>query len=416
MSSATIFSLDVGSSNIRIVAAQFDSEEKMNIVGAVTVPSAGIRRGAVTGIEETTDAINLALEDLEKRVEQRIRSVILGIGGTDIKIKDSKGVIAIGRANGEVSDDDIGRVLESAQNASMPVNNETIHVIPKEYKLDDQSGIKNPINMHGIRLEVDALMIEDTATHLSNLTKSISQTGLGVNDVVVNPLAASMAVLDKNEKELGVIVIDIGGGTTSIAVFEEGDLSYTSVLPIGAGHITNDIAIGLRVPIEIAEKVKIEYGSVFPKEISKRDIINLSDIDSQEEGEVSRYHVAEIIEARLGEIFEMVNNELKKIGKAGLLPSGAVLVGGGAELTDIVNFAKDSLGLPARIGYPKDVSGIIDKIDSPSFATSVGLLNYFENTSYKKSGGGFGSFFSIGGLNVKNIGRGIKSWTDKFLP
>jgi len=416
MSSNTIFSLDVGSSNIRVVAAQFDSEGKMNITGATTVPSMGVRRGAVRDIEETTQSINIALEELEKRIDQRIRNVILGIGGVDIKVNDSKGVVAIGRANGEVSDDDVGRVLESAQNASMPVNNETIHVIPKDYKLDDQEGVRNPINMHGIRLEVDALMIEDSTSHLSNLTKSISQAGLGVSDVAVNPLASAMAVLDKNEKELGVVVVDIGGGTTSMSVFEEGDLTHVSVLPIGAGHITNDIAIGLRVPIEIAEKVKLEYGSAFPKEISKRDSINLTDIDPGEEGEVSRYHVAEIIEARLGEIFDMVNNELKKIKKASLLPSGAVLVGGGSELTEIVSFAKNTLGLPARIGYPKDVSGILDKIDSPSFATAVGLLNYFKNTSYKKSSGGYGSFFSIGGLNVKNIGRGIKSWTDKFLP
>lgn len=416
MSSNTIFSLDVGSSNIRVVAAQFDSEGRMNVIGATTVSSSGIRRGAVRDIEETTRSINMALEELEKRIDQRVKNVIVGIGGTDIKIKDSRGVIAIGRANGEVSDDDIGRVLESAQSASMPVNNETIHVIPRSYKLDDQEGVRNPINMHGIRLEVDALMIEDSTTHLSNLTKSISQAGLGINDVAVNPLASAMAVLDKNERELGVVVIDIGGGTTSIAVFEEGDLTHASVLPIGAGHITNDIAIGLRVPIEIAEKVKLEYGSAFPKEISKKDVINLADIDAGEEGEVSRYHVAEIIEARLGEIFDMVNVELKKIGKAGLLPSGAVLVGGGADLTEIVSFAKNSLGLPARVGYPREISGILDKIDSPSFATSIGLLNYFESTSHKKITASYGSLLSIGGLNVKNIGRGIKSWTDKFLP
>jgi len=416
MSNNIIFSLDVGSSNIRIVAAQFDSERKINVIGAVTVPSVGIRRGAVTDIKETTQSINIALEELEKRVEQKIKNVVLGVGGVDIKAKDARGAIAIGRANGEVSDDDIERVLESAQNASMPVNNETIHVIPREYKLDDQTGIRNPISMHGIRLEVDALMIEDSTSHLNNLTKSISQSGLGISDAVVNPLATAMAVLDKNEKELGVVVVDIGGGTTSLSVFEEGDLSYASVLPIGAGHITNDIAIGLRVPIEIAEKVKLGYGSAFPKEISKKDNINLTDIDHYEEGIVSRHHVAEIIEARLGEIFEMTNTELKKIGKSGLLPSGAVLVGGGSELTEIVNFAKNALSLPAKVGCPREVSGILDKIDSPSFATAVGLLNYFESTSYKKNNGGYGNTFSIKGLNVKKIGKEIKSWTDKFLP
>ncbi|MFA6790760.1 MAG: cell division protein FtsA, partial [Parcubacteria group bacterium] len=373
-------------------------------------------RGAVIDIEENSQAISLAAEKLEGIIEQKIKNAVLGIGGTEIKMNESKGVIAIGRANGEVSGDDIERVLESAQNASMPVNNETVHVVPKEYKLDDQSGIKNPIGMHGIRLEVDALMIEDSATHLSNLTKSASQAGISVGGIMAGPLAAATAVLDKNEKELGVVVIDIGGGTTSISIFEEGDLAYISVLPIGAGHITNDIAIGLRVPIETAEKVKLGYGSAFPENISKREMIDLSIVDPQEQGEVSRYHVAEIIEARLSEIFEMVNGELKKIGKAGLLPSGAVLVGGGAELHDIVNFAKNSLGLPAKVGYPKGISGIVDKVDSPSFAASIGLFSYLENDSYKKSGRGYEKFLSIGGVDIKSMGKKLRNWTDKFLP
>lgn len=416
MSNRIFFSLDVGSSNIRIVAAQFDSEGKMNIIGAVSGPSAGVRRGSVIDIEENSQSIRSAADKLESIIEQKIKNTVLGIGGTEIRINDSKGVIAIGRSNGEVSEDDIGRVLESAQNASMPVNNETIHVVPKEYKLDDQSRIKNPIGMHGIRLEVEALMIEDSATHLSNLTKSVSQAGISVGDAVVNPLASAMAVLDKNERELGVAVIDIGGGTTSISIFEEGDLTYVSVLPVGAGHITNDIAIGLRVPIETAEKVKLQYGSAFPENISKREMIDLSSIDSQEQGEVSRYHVAEIIEARLGEIFEMVNGELKKIGKSGLLPSGAVIVGGGAEIHDIVNFAKDSLGLPAKVGYPKGISGIVDKVDSPSFAASIGLLGYLENDSYKKNSGGYEKFLSIGGFDLKRMSKRLRNWTDKFLP
>lgn len=412
-----VFSLDVGSSNIRIAAAHFDSDEKISVIGASTVSSRGVRRGSVTDIKETSQSISVAAEELEKKVDQKIKNVVLGVGGVDIAVEYSKGVVAIGKANGEVSDDDIGRVLESAQNASMPINSETVHVVPKDYKLDDREGIRNPVNMHGIRLEVNALMIEDSTSHLDNLAKSINQAGLNISDVIVNPLASATAVLDKNEKELGVVVIDIGGGTTSLSVFEEGEFSHIAVLPVGAGHITNDIAIGLRIPIEVAEKVKLGYGSAFPGDINKRDTINLGDISSDEDGEVSRYHVAEIIEARLDEIFDIVNSELKSIGKAGLLPSGAVLVGGGSELTDIVNFAKDRLGLPARVGYPKRVSGILDKIDSPSFATSVGLLGYYENASHrKKVSGGSGNLFSMGKFDFGNLGKKMKDWTDKFLP
>jgi cell division protein FtsA len=385
-------------------------------LSASTVSSFGVRRGAVTDIEDAAESIVLAVEDLEKKVDQKIKNVVLGVGGVDLETKDSKGVVAIGRSNGEVADNDIERVLESAQNTSMPVNNETVHVIPSEYKLDDQVGIKNPVNMQGIRLEVDCLMIEDSGSHLNNLSKSVNQAGLGIVDIAVNPLASAMSVLDKNEKELGVVVVDIGGGTTSISILEEGDLTYVGVLPVGAGHITNDIAIGLRVPIEIAEKVKLEYGSAFPNDINKNETINMSDIDPSEQGEVSRHHVAEIIEARLGEIFDMINNELKKVGKAGLLPSGAVLIGGGSELNDIVSFAKKSLGLPARVGYPKEINGILDKIDSPSFAVSVGLINYFESTSSKKNGLNYVDFFNIEKLGLKNIVGKFKNWINKFLP
>ncbi|MFZ2154395.1 MAG: cell division protein FtsA [Candidatus Moraniibacteriota bacterium] len=412
----TIISLDIGSSNIRAAAAQINAEGEVQILGVAAVKSHGVRRGSVIDIEEVSKSVSEVITKLEKTLDCRINDVILGIGGTEIKLQRAKGVIAIGRANGTVEEEDIERVLESAKNASMPINSEIIHSIAKNYKLDDQDEIRNPLGLKGIRLEADVLVIEDSSTHLGNLTRSAGHF-VGIEEVYVNSVAASAVVLDKSQKELGVAIVDIGGGTTSITVFEEGELSNLMVLPIGAGHITNDIAIGLRTSIDVAERIKLEYGSAFPKEINKRDIIELSEIDAKEEGAVLRHHVAEIIEARLREIFEMVNGELKKIGKAGLLPAGVVLIGGGAELPGIVSFAKDILGLPAKTGYPTEVTGVLDKIDSPSFSTVVGLLvNSYKNALKSKNHNKYTDFFPAHKLNIKKIGGKIKKWTDNFLP
>lgn len=412
-----ITGLDIGSNNIRAAAAQIGSDGEIQILGVATIKSLGMRRGSVIDIEEISKAVLGVLEDLERTIDSKINNVVLGVGGTEIKLQKSKGVVAIGRANGTVESEDIDRVLESAKNASMPINSEIVHSIAKSYKLDDQSDIRNPLGLKGIRLEADVLMIEDTSTHLNNLIKSVTQVGLNIDELVINSVGAATAVLDKSQKELGVAVVDIGGGTTSITIYEEGELTHIAVLPIGAGHITNDIAIGLRTSIEVAEKIKLEYGSAFPSEVDKKDLIELSELDTKEEGTVSRYHVAEIIEARLEEIFELINDELKSIKKAGLLPAGVVLIGGGAELPGVVSFAKEILSLPAKTGYPADVVGVLDKIDSPSFSTVIGLVTYHHDNSPKEK-----SFTDYKGMfNIKNIGMNkfvgkIKKWADNFLP
>jgi len=411
-----IFSLDIGSTNIRAAAAHINNENEVQILGVVTGKSSGIRRGSVIDMEDVAKSISATVLKLENSVDASVRDVILGIGGTEIKLQKSKGVVAIGRANGTVENDDVNRVLESARNASMPINSEIVHSIAKNYKLDDQDAIRNPLGLKGIRLEADVMMVEDSSTHIGNLTKAVNLAGLNVDEMIVNPVAASSVVLDKGQKELGVVIVDIGGATTSIAVYEEGDLSHVSVLPIGAGHITNDIAIGLRTSIEVAEKIKLEYGSAFPREINRKEMIELSEIDIKEEGTVYRYHVAEIIEARLGEIFELVQTELEKVGKAGLLPAGAVLVGGGAELPGIVSFAKDILGLPVKIGYPTEVMGVLDKIDSPSFSTVVGLLSYSYANACKDRENKYTNFLPTGNVDFRKISGKIKKWTDNFLP
>jgi cell division protein FtsA len=268
-----------------------------------------------------------------------------------------------------------------------------------------------------VRLEVDALIIEGSTPYIKNLSKCFQQAKIDVENFVLAPLAAAKATLSKRQKELGVVLVDIGGGTTSIAVFEEDDLIASSVIPLGGNHITNDIAIGLRTSIDVAEKVKIEFGSSVPEEISKKEDINLAEIDPSEEGIVSRHHVAEIIEARLEEILNLVNKELKAIGKEKLLPAGAVLTGGTAKLPGAVDLAKEVLGLPAQTGFPVVLGGLVDKVDEPSFATVIGLIVWGIEEA-DSSGIVSSSRRTLDNLanQFGNKAGDVKRWIKKFLP
>ncbi|HAV10963.1 MAG TPA: cell division protein FtsA [Candidatus Moranbacteria bacterium] len=414
-----IAGIDIGSSSVRTVIAQeMRGEESLRIVGVGIVSSSGIRRGAIIDIDEAAKAINESVALAERMSGSEIRKAFVSIGGNDISLENSKGVVAIGRADGEVGEDDINRVITEAQAIPLPMNKDILHIIPKKYRLDDQDNIKNPLGMRGVRLEVEALVVESSAAHVKNLTKSLYQAGVEIEDIALEPLASAKSILTKKQKELGVVLVNIGGGTTSLAVFEEGEILHTAILPVGAGHITNDIAIGLRTSIEVAERIKLEYGTALSREVNHKEEIDISRFDSQEEGYVSRYHVSEIIEARMGEILEMVQNELKKIGKAGLLPAGAVLVGGGAKLPAVNELAKEILKLPIQTGFPNGFTGVLDKVDDPSFATAAGLLlwsrdHYMGGNS--AMGGGdnvLGPIFEGAGHTVEKV----RGWIGKFLP
>jgi cell division protein FtsA len=416
--SPIIVGIDIGSSNIRTIIAQHSrGDELPRVVGIGSIPSVGIRRGAIIDIEDVAKSVSNSVEIAEEMAGFQVKKAVLNIGGSDIGFQDSKGVVAIGRADGEVTEDDLNRVISEAQIISLPPNKEIVHVIPKKYRLDDQDNIKDPLGMKGVRLEADALVIETSSVHVKNIGKCIYQTNIEIEDLVLEPLASAKSVLTKKQKELGVVLVDIGGGTTSIAVYEEGDLLHAAVIPVGAGHVTNDIAIGLRTSIDVAEKVKLEYGSAISRDINKKEGIDLSKIDSQEEGVVSRHHVSEIIEARLEEIFSLVQKELKTIGKSGLLPSGAVLVGGGAKMPQIQDLAKEILGLPIQIGFPQGLSGMMDKIDDPSFATVSGLILW----SYDQNAIGQDGLLKFKALNIFSKGTGetvdkVGGWLKKFLP
>lgn len=413
-----ITGIDIGSTNIRTVIAQLVSpEEHPRIIGVGLIPSTGVRKGVIVDLEETIKAINDSVEQAERTAGVSVDRALVSVGGNHISCQYSKGVIAVGRADGEVTDDDIDRVINAAQAISIPPNKEIIHIVPKDYSLDDQKNIKDPLGMSGVRLEVDAMIIEGSTPYMKNLNKCVEQAGIAVDSFVLSSLAAAKATLSKRQKELGVVLLDIGGGTTSLIVFEEDELLHTAVIPVGGNHITNDIAIGLRTSIDVAEKVKLEFGSAHPKEINKKEDINLAELDDHEEGIVSRYHVAEIIEARLEEIFLMVNKELKSIGKDRLLPAGVVLTGGSSKLPGAVDLAKDILGLPAQTGFPNPLGGLVDKVDDPSFVTSVGLILWgLESLEQKRSFTPKNKLIGHMPGNMGNTMTNLKHWFGKFLP
>jgi len=409
-----ITGLDIGSTTVRVVVGQFNpADKKIHVLGASEQPTEGINKGAVTSIEDAVSSISGALEKAERMTGIPIEHAFVGINGSHITSQESHGVVAVSKADGEIKEEDVERVIEAAQAVATPPNYEILHVIPRSFTVDNQKGIKDPIGMTGIRLEVDAQIIQGLTSQIKNLTKCVYRTGVDIDDLVLGILAAAEAALSKKQKDLGVALLNLGGATTSLMVFEEGDVLHTAILPIGSGHITNDIAIGLRTSITLAEKIKLEYGSALPAEINKREEIDLSELDSKEEGVVSRKHIAEIIEARSEEIFKMVDKELQKIDRSGLLPAGIVLTGGGTKLPGLIEVAKKEFRLPASLGYPLELgSSAVDKVNDLNFSTAVGLLYWGVGLSEKE-----GSRLSIPRFSsVSDVTSKMKKWFKSLIP
>lgn len=370
-----ITGIDIGTSKIRIVVALAkEPDEKPKVIGVGEVLSTGMRKGVVVDIDEVTENLKKAVEQAELSSGVPINHAYVSIGGNHVNIRENTGVVAVSRADQEVSEEDITRVIDSASAISLPPNREIIHVIPRSFKLDEEKDIQDPLGMTGARLEVDTLIIDGLAPYLKNLTKCVSNIGIKVDDLVLDVLAASQSVLSKRQKELGALVLDLGGGTAGMAVYEEGKLLHIHILPVGSAHITNDIAIGLQTTIDLAEKIKLQYGSALPSEVKKNETIDLSELNESETGNYSRREVAKFIEARTQEIFDLVNRELKKIGRQKLLPAGVILVGRGSMMSGIVDVAKKELGLPAQMGFPSQVDSVIEQVNDPAFATTAGLI------------------------------------------
>ncbi len=370
-----IASLDIGNAKIRcIIAVVSPSRKDPHIVGIGYSPSLGLRDGVVSSIEEVVSNIEAAVQDAERMSGFQVQSVFVGTSGPNIESVLSRGVVAI--ANKEITESDVARAIEAAQNTPLNRNAHVLRVIPKNYTVDDQYGIQNPLGMAGIRLEVEAHVITGNVSILKNLEKSVHQSNIDIEDIIPAPIAIAESVLTRRQKELGIVIVDIGASSTSVAVYEEGVLLHTAILPIGGNSVTKDIAIGLRSSIDAAEKLKMEYGTNIVEEVRDDEDINLEQLSKIDSHIVSRKHLSEIIQARYYEIFLLVKDELRRVGRDGRLPGGACLSGAAVKMPGTLELAREVLSLPVQIGFPQNIQGMIDQIDDPSFATAVGLIHW----------------------------------------
>ncbi|MCL2174031.1 cell division protein FtsA [Candidatus Saccharibacteria bacterium] len=370
--------LDIGTDTVKVVVGHVESQGKTpTIIGVGTHKNSGMRKGTVVNLDQTAEAVDRALEAAERMSGYQIDRATVSINGSHIIGLGSRGVIAIGAGGQAIGNEELMRVEEAATVVQLPANREILDVTPRSYKLDSQDGIRDPSGMTGVRLEVDAYMITALAPHLKNLEKVLSMTELPARRMVIAGLAAARAVLSNNLRENGVILIDIGGTTTNIAVYEEGDLIHVAVLPIGSNNITNDLAIGLKTDLDIAEKVKIEHAVAAPelrRGSSGKVSVKVGTGSTARTLEFDAEIIDEVVEARLAEIFELVNHELKKIKRLAKLPGGAVLTGGGAKLRGIADYAREVLNMNARVGQIAEFGGMGDKVSGPEFASVVGLM------------------------------------------
>lgn len=376
---STVVGLDIGTTKICALVGEQKDDGCIDIKGIGTSPSLGIRKGVVVNIESTVQAIKKAVLEAQTMANMDIDNVYAGIAGAHIRGLNSQGMVAI--KDGEVQKGDIERVIDAARAVVIPVDREVIHVLPQEYVIDDQDGIKEPLGMSGVRLECKVHIVTGAVASAQNIVKCAQRCGITVNDIVLEQLASAHAVLTEDEKELGVALIDIGGGTTDIAIFYNGCIQHTSVIAIGGQHFTNDIAIGLRTPQECAEEIKKRYGTATSKAEYLDEVIEVPSIGNRTERMLKRQILAEILEPRVRETFEMVAREVERVRLSEVLTSGIVITGGSSLLPGMVDIAEEVLGLPARLGIPRGVGGLMDVVKSPIYATAVGLVLYGANHS-----------------------------------
>ncbi|MDD5430821.1 MAG: cell division protein FtsA [Candidatus Pacebacteria bacterium] len=380
MSQNHIVGLDIGTSSLKAVIAEIKKDGQLSLVKVLQFPSAGMKKGNADDLPDLVRSLNQILPEIKNVSKKSLKNIFLNVCNSDARIQSSRGIVAVSRADFEIHKDDIDRVVQASQAINLPPNRMVLHSITKEFTVDDVEGIRDPLGMVGNRLEVDSSVIDVFAPKVKDLTKSVEMAGAGIGGLIFSPLADARSVLSRNQKDLGVVLIDIGFGTTTMCVYEENRLIHIAVLPIGAGNITNDLAIGLRTEVGTAEMIKLSFGSAISKGISARDTVDVRKIDPNSAVSTSRKFIAEIIEERLAEIFEFVNNELKSIDKNSKLPAGAVLVGGGAKIPGITELARQELHLSTKLGIPDTsqievTSGELNvQVENPEFACALGLV------------------------------------------
>ncbi len=368
-----IVGLDIGTTKICAVVGE-QSGSDINIIGIGTHPSIGLRKGVVVNIESTVDSIKKAVEEAELMAGCEISSVYAGIAGGHITGFNSRGIIAI--KGSEITENDVSRVIDAARAVAIPMDREVIHVLPQEFIVDDEAGIQNPVGMAGVRLEAKIHIVTGAVASAHNIVKCANRSGLDVCDIVLESLASGEAVLTDEEKQLGTALLDLGGGTTDLAIFAGKNIKHTFVLALGGNNLTNDIAIGLRAPQAEAEKIKKKYGSCLASKISGDETIEVPGMGGREARKLPRQILGEILEPRMEEIFELINREIYRAGMENMIPSGVVLAGGTALLDGVAEVAESVLNLPTRLGKPQGIKGLVDVVNNPMYATGVGLVLY----------------------------------------
>ncbi|NJN68718.1 MAG: cell division protein FtsA [Chloroflexaceae bacterium] len=420
----TVVGIDVGTTKVCTIVAQAQPDGKINILGVGQTPSKGLDKGVVVNIDEVVNVIATSVEKAERLSGYRIDTAFIGVAGRHVSSLNSRGVVAIGQPDYEISRNDVVRAVEAAQAIAIPSQREVIHVIPRAYILDGHEGIRDPIGMSGFRLEVETHIVTGETMAIQNLIKSVQRTGVEVEDLVLQPLASGEAVLTPEDKDRGVVLVDIGGGTTDIAIFIQGGIWHTCVIPVGGNHFTNDLVYVLQTPYNTAEYLKLKYGSAIAdlmdgedegggndEPLDEEGLIDTETLTMGERQQVSRQVINEILQARAEQVIELVYNEIQRSGYHGLLQAGMVLTGGGALLPRLDELARDMLGIPVRIGIPTGLTGLAESMNSPSYATSVGLLRW---------GSRHGAAIRLAGRESVSPNGSIyerfKNWLRAFLP
>jgi cell division protein FtsA len=413
-----ITGIDIGNSQVKVVVAKISNETlRPEIIGVGTSSSNGLRRGMVFDMEECTENVGEAIQRAQDMAGVQIKRAYLAVSGLHIGTQVSRGVIAVSRADNEISANDIERVLQAASVVSLPPNREVVHVIPRTYIVDGREYVKNPLGMKGVRLEAEVYIVDGLSPYLKNVAKCVNENGIEITERVFAPIASSLAVLDKNQKEYGVLSLDFGGGTSTLTVFEEADLLHTAVLPIGSKHITSDLAIALRTSLDVAEKIKLQHGATSDNEdLRKREIINLSEFTSEDELSMPKKNLVKVVDARTQELLEMVSAEIKKTNRNGMLPAGVVLSGGGSNLPGFASLVKETLRLPVRIGRPANIDGIDLTGSDPAYSVAVGLIIWGFEKEFGNPKQRAGQLINLnkkpGGLMI----RKALSWLRNFMP
>jgi cell division protein FtsA len=402
MEQGMMVGLDIGTSKVTAIVGEVNDNNQMEIVGIGSHPSRGLKKGVVVNIESTVQSIQRCVEEAELMAGCQIHSVYAGIAGSHIRSMNSHGIVAI--KDREVSASDVERVIDAARAVAIPADQRVLHVIPQEFVIDQQEGIREPVGMSGVRLEAKVHLVTGAVSAAQNIIKCVRRCGLEVDDIILEQLASSSSVLTEDEKELGICLVDIGGGTTDVAVFTDGAIKHTAVIPIAGDQVTNDIAVAMRTPTQYAEEIKIKYACALRQLANPDDTIEVPGVGGREPRRLSRQTLAEVVEPRYEELLSLVHAELRRSGFEDLVAAGVVLTGGSSKMEGVVDLAEEVFHMPVRLGMPQFVTGLVDVVRNPIHATGVGLLLFGQQGRQLNEGSSFND------LSMGSVFQRMRNW------